>query len=120
MKVDPYDVQELITEVRKVCPFFEGVTDKALGALVGQALLETVTTAQAVEKRTEEAGVIPGDIACVYLHYGAFVHITEDLPPSAHQRQLVNAGREIGKLIARKFGEKIRETIEEKATKDRS
>jgi len=64
--------------------------------------------------------VIPGDIAGVYLHYGAFVHITKDLPPSAHQRQLINAGEEIGKLIVRKFGEKIREKLEEKTTKERS
>lgn len=120
MKPHDYDAQELVAEIRKVAPFFEGVSEKALVTLVGQALIETTTTLQAVEKRTEEAGVIPGDIAGVYLHYGAMVQVTEDLPPSAHQRQLVNAGREIGKLIARKFGEKIRATLDEKATKDRS
>lgn len=120
MKLDEYDARELVAETRNVCPFFEGVEDKALLHLIGQALIETTTTLQAMEKRTEEAGVIPGDIACVYLHYGAVVQVTEDLPPSAHQRQLINAGRELGKLIARKFGEKIREKLEEKTTKERS
>lgn len=120
MKLDAYDAEELLKEVRQVCPFFEGVNDKSLLALVGQALIETTTTLQAIEKRTEEAGVIPGDIACIYLHYAAVVQVSEDLPPSAHQRQLINAGREIGKLIARKFGDKIREKLEEKTTKERS
>ena len=101
-------------------PGFQGIGDKQLVALVGHVLVETTKTLADIERRLQEAGVMPPDICGVLLHYGAVTAVVEDLPPGAAQRQLVNAGREIGKLIRQKFGEKIREQLEEKAKKEKN
>lgn len=114
--IDAEDAKLLVEEIRSRVSFFRGIADKALLALVSQALVETTRTLRDIEERIKQAGVVPGDIAAVLLHYGAVAAVAEDLPADAHQRQMVSAGREIGKFIVARWGEKIREQLEAKTT----
>lgn len=112
MKIQPEEAEQLVADIRSSVSFFRQVDEKALNALVSQVLVETTGTLRDIEERVKDAGVVPGDIAAILMHYGAVAAVVEDLPPGAHQRQMVAAGREVGKFIAAKFGEKIREQLE--------
>lgn len=114
--IDAEDAKQLVAEIKSQVPFFRGIDDKAILALVSQSLVETTQTLADIERRIEEAGVVPGDIAGVLLHYGAVAAVVEDLPATSHQRQMVTAGRTIGRFIAERFGKKIREQLEAKTT----
>lgn len=82
--------------------------------MVSTAVKETTVTIKAFEDRIAEAGCLPGDLVTILLHYGAVAAVIEDLPPEDPRRELIGAGREIGKAIAAKFGEKIREQLKGK------
>lgn len=118
MKLDPEEAIQLTAEIRELVPGFEELEDKTLVALIGGSLVEITKMARDVEHRIEEAGVVPADLASVLMIYGGFTQVAEELPDGTWQRQLIAAGRAIGKLIARKFGEKIREQLEAKRKKE--
>lgn len=120
MRLEPAEAQDLIAEIRKVVPGFHDLSDKQLVTLIGHALRETTITLKAIEDRIEEAGVMPGDVAGILLHYGAVTEVLDGLPPTSEQRRLIIAGREIGKVIGSKYGQKIREQLEEQKTKGAS
>lgn len=102
----------LVKEVREIAPGVGRMPEKQAQALVGKAVHETTVTAKAIEDRIHEAGCLPGDVAGVLLHYGAFSALIEDLPATDDRRQLVAAGRKIGEAVAASFGQKIREELE--------
>ncbi len=102
------DVKGLVEECRKVAAGLRSMPAKHAHAAIDGAFQEALNTIKLIEGRIAEAGCIPGDITGVFMVYGAVVAILEDLPAEDDRRQLVNAGRELGKFIAAKFGEKIR------------
>jgi hypothetical protein len=106
------DVESLIGKVRGICRAFRQLPDKLVEHAVGTVVKETMTTIKSIEDRIEEAGCIPGDVATTLLHYGAVAAIIEDLPIEDDRRELVTAGREIGKAVAEKLGEKSRGELE--------
>lgn len=108
------DAKKLVEDCRKLSPGLAAMPEKHATAMIGMALTETNTTIKDIEHRIDEAGLIPPDIVAVFLHYGAVVAIVEDLPATDERRLLVAAGREIGKLIAAKFGQKIKATLTKK------
>jgi len=102
------EVKATVAECAKVCAALRALPEKAQLAAVTQVFGEAMTTIKAVEDRIAEAGCVPGDVAGVFMLWGAVAAIVEDLPAVDDRRQLVAAGRELGKFIAAKFGEKIR------------
>lgn len=113
------DVEQLVAKVRETVRAFRQMPEKLVQHATGQVVTETTTTVKSIEDRIEEAGCIPGDVATVLMHYGAVVAIIEDLPVADDRRELVTAGREIGKAVAEKLGEKIRTVLEDKARKQK-
>lgn len=106
------EVKAVMDECAKVCAVVRALPPKARQFMIDHVFSETMTTIRAVEDRIEEAGVIPGDVAGVFMLWGAVAAIIEDLPATDDRRELVNAGREIGKFVASKFGEKIRGALQ--------
>ncbi len=117
MNFSPEDVEKAMEDVKKVCRGIRGMQPKMVEALVSKVVTETLTTNKAIEDRIEEAGLIPGDVATVFMHYGAIVAIVEDLPITDDRRELVAAGRELGKMLAAKYGEMVRDKLEKKSGK---
>lgn len=104
--------EALVKTVGEIAPGVGRMPAKHAMQLVSAAVRETTMTAKAIEDRIREAGCVPGDISGVLLHYGALSALIEDLPLTDDRRQLVTAGREIGKAVAASFGQKIREELE--------
>lgn len=105
------DVKAVVAECAKVCAILRKLPEPGQRKLIDHVFDEAMTTTRDVEKRIEEAGVIPGDVAAVFMFWGAVAAIVEDLPATDDRRELVAAGRELGKFIAAKFGEKIRSEL---------
>lgn len=117
MRVSNEDVAALVAEVMAACPALGATPEHKVKQLIGIIITETTRTNAEVEKRIAENGTIPPDITMTLMHYGALLGIVKDLDPGNDRRALVEAGEKIGAFIARKYGEKIQETLVEKTTK---
>lgn len=117
MKVSNAEVAALIDEVLAACPALAATSRAKVSELIGIIITMTNETNGEVERRIREAGTIPPDITLTLMHYGALLGIVKDLPEGNDRRALIEAGEKVGAFIARKFGEKIKETLVDKATK---
>lgn len=117
MSVSKEEAQALVDEVLSACPALSAAGREKARQLVGLVITETTSTIRGIEKRIEEAGTIPPEITMTLMHYGALLGIVKDLPPGNERRALVEAGERVGAFIARKYGEKIKETLVDKTTK---
>jgi hypothetical protein len=114
MNLTGEEAKALVDEARARAGILKQLTDKQLGHLLHQAIKETGVTLGGIEDRIGESGSMPGDVATILLHYGAVVAVLEDLPEGDERRQLIAAGRATGRLVAKKYGEKIEEELKEK------
>lgn len=117
MKVSNAEVLTLIDEVLAACPALAATTRAKVSELIGIIITMTNETNGEVERRISEAGTIPPDITMTLMHYGALLGVVKDLPAGNNRRTLIEAGEKIGAFIARKYGEKIQETLVDKARK---
>lgn len=111
MSTEGDEARELFEEIKRIAPGFEKYPAKMLRELIGFAIQESTSTNKSIEERIDAAGSIPPDISGVLLHYGALVAIIEDLPPEEPRRLLVDAGRAIGRFIAKRTGKKLAEKL---------
>lgn len=112
MKVTGDEAKTVAAAAREVAPILKQMGDGDLAQMLGAAFTEVGKTLQGVEARILEAGLIPGDILVILLHYGALVAVLEDLPPGDERRTLIAAGRKLGEFMAKKYGDKIRSLLE--------
>lgn len=116
MKLTRDEVEEVSAKVLQACPALEKAGVRKLHELIGIVITETTRTNTGVEKCIADAGSIPPDITMTLMHYGALTALLKDLPPGNERRALLEAGEVVGTLIARKFGEKLKEQLVDKAT----
>lgn len=117
MNISKAEVDALVDEVLVACPALKATTREKVAQLIGIVITATTETNREVERRITECGTIPPDITIALMDYGALLGVVKDLDPGNDRRALVEAGEKIGAFIARKYGEKIRETLVEKTTK---
>lgn len=106
----PEEIEEskaLFTELLTLAPGLKELPSKAIRELIGFVIKETTATNRSLEQRIDAAGAIPPDIMGVLFHYGALAAVVEDLPPDEPRRQLVDAGRAIGRYITKRYGKTI-------------
>jgi len=107
MKLTGDQVKEVVTAVRESCPALAQMGDKDLTDMLHAAFQQVGITIQGIEARIKAAGMLPGDILVILLHYGAVVSVLKDLPGDDQRRQLVEGGAKLGDLITKLYGDKI-------------
>lgn len=117
-RVTPAEAEEVTKAVIEAYPGFKAVSEDKVVQAIGFVIQETVKTNADIERRLKEAAGIPPDLVLVFMHYAALQVVIDDLPGDNDRRQLADAGRVVGRLIARKYGEKIQAVLEQKTTKN--
>jgi DNA repair ATPase RecN len=115
MKITGTEAKQLTSEIQDSCAPLKQLTHQDLAALLGAAIRETTNTVAGIENRIKDAGVMPGDIVTILLHYGAVHAVLKDLPADNERRELVEAGEKVGQFIAKKYGEKISGILSERS-----
>lgn len=108
------EVKAICEKVREACPALREMPDPHLVKLVGASIQDACGVLNGIEDRIAQAGCIPGDVAGALMSMGAAVGVFDDLP-EGERKGLVAAGREIGKMLAEKWGAAVRARLVEKA-----
>lgn len=111
MRIKPDEAKDISIAVRAAAGVLTQVPDNELAHLIGAVIRETTDGIKGVEKRIEQAGSLPSDIVAILMMWGAIAAIVEDLPGGNERRELFEAGRKVGLLVAKKWGEAISETL---------
>lgn len=118
VEITTAEVAELTDEVITAYPGFRSISRDKVVQAIGFCITETTKSNRDIEDRLKEAAGIPPDLVLVFMHYGALQAVIDDLPGDNDRRQLAEAGRAVGRFIARKYGEKIQKVIAEKTSKN--
>lgn len=98
----------MLEEATRVCPDLV-----RLGAreVVGSLVAATGQGLGDLETMISEAGGIGPEVAGVFMGYGALAEVLGQMPETDDRRKLFEAGRVVGKVVAQKFSELIREKL---------
>jgi hypothetical protein len=113
MKIEAAEVAGLREQILKEVPSMGSVA-KHLVEIVGRVIDEAGRYQNGIEARIGESGSVPGDVVTTLMLQGALSEIIDGLPDGNVRRDLVAAGRLVGKFMATKYGEKIRDTMAKK------
>lgn len=110
MDISAQEAMELAQKVEDTCPGLE----EGLGVPVGNLISEVIEHAGATLRdldAAQKSGGINANVAVVRMVTGAMAHLGEALPTDRLETKLHRAGRVIGRFMADKFAEKIREEL---------
>lgn len=112
------EIIEVTDQVIEAYPGFKTIPRANVVQAIGFCITETTKTNRSIEDRLREAAGIPADLVLIFMHYAALQAVIDELPGDNDRRQLADAGRVVGRFIAKKFGEKIEGILAEKTTKN--
>lgn len=105
-KLTARDLQECVLEMVGACPQLAEVDVLPVIEAAQQGVQETL---RAIEARISEAGALPDDVAASLISMGAAYEVAHQLP--GDRGRLVEAGRALGRLIAKGYSLKIAEVV---------
>lgn len=113
MRVSPREVAELREEILRELPALASLEAHVV-SIAGRVIAEAGKFNAELEQRIEESGKMPGDAVVTLMIQGALTEIFEGLPEDNVRRHLFRAGRLVGKLMSRKYREKIAAAMTQK------
>lgn len=106
MRLTAEDLQDCVREMVTACPFLEQVD---LLPILDAAQAGVQEALRGIEGRIEEAGTLPDDATASLVSMGAAYELASQLP--GDRGKAVEAGRALGRLIAKGYSRKIAEAI---------
>ena len=101
---------ELAARVDEACPGLDGL-GMPTGDLIGEVVNQVLATLQELDRGSNGGKDFNPGVAVARMTMGALAHLADALPPDRKEVQLHRAGRAIGRFMADKFADKIREKL---------
>lgn len=109
MKLSAEEARVACAEVAAACPELAALD---LSGLVLRALQAAGGTLKGIEVQVDQAGRQTEETILAIMQVGAMARVLGDLPEGDDRRKLLAAGDAVGRLLARKWGEKIQEELQ--------
>lgn len=111
MEITAQEAMDLAKKVNEACPGIEEGLGVPTGNLISEVVDQVLATLQALEGATKGGQEYGPQVAVTRMMMGALDHLADAMPPDRKEAQFHRAGRAIGRFMAAKFAEVIRNRL---------